>query len=62
MDYGGNQNGYISKTDEIFLSMFTIFYKLYILQLFKLMMRNFRGQQKFVRRDNIFKIYLRPLI
>lgn len=42
--------------------MFTIFCKLYILQLVKLMMRNFRGQQKFVRWDLSFKIDSRPSI
>ena len=57
MDGGGNQNqnGYISKNDEIFTSMFTLFCKLYILQLFILMMRNFRGQEKFLRRSENVK-------
>lgn len=61
MDGGGNQNqnGYISKNDEIFTSMFTLFYKLYILQLFILMMRNFRGQEKFLRRDVSFQNLLK---
>ena len=59
IDYGGNPNGSISKTDEIFMSMFTIFCKLYILQLLRLMMRKFRGQQKFLRRDIRFQNLLK---
>lgn len=57
MDRGGNQNqnGYISKNDEIFTSTFTLFCKLYILKLFILMMGNFRGQEKFLRRNISFQ-------